>query len=74
MGAEPDRDVVCGRGSSLGVVNLMEFAVDVEGAGRVGIPDPADHVDRLVERCDALRRGQPPSADPVHGIPVESGA
>jgi hypothetical protein len=54
VGAEPDRNFVGGRWSTLGAVNLIELAVDIEGAGHVGVPDPADDVDRLAQCRNAL--------------------
>jgi len=65
---------VCGGGAALGAADLVELALDIEGPGPVGVPDPADHVDCLAQGRHALHWGEPPSADCLHGVPEEAGA
>ncbi len=57
--AQPDRDVVRRLRAALGAVDAVVLAVDAHAPARRDVPDPADDVDRLAQRVDALPRRQP---------------
>ena len=63
--ADPDPHVVGGRGPRLRAVHAVVLARRARAAARVGVPERADDVDRLLQRVDALRpacRRRPPIA------------
>ena len=62
--ADPDRDVVGRRGTALGPVDPVVVAAGVQRPPLGGVPDPADHVDRLIQRRHRLgrRHRRPPMA------------
>src|SRR5690606_18054467 len=65
VGAQPDLDGVSGCGAAFGARHPVVLAVDAQRAAFVGGPDPADDLDGLGERPDALSGGE---ALPAHGL------